>query len=41
MPQSAQVDVFFTAFIEGWALYSERLGIDMGLYDTPQKDMGG
>ena len=31
---------FFTAFTEGWGLYSERLGIDMGLYDTPEKDMG-
>jgi uncharacterized protein (DUF885 family) len=31
---------FFTAFIEGWGLYSERLGIEMGLYDSPAKDMG-
>ena len=30
----------FTAFTEGWGLYSERLGIDMGLYDTPARDMG-
>ena len=30
--------VFFTAFVEG--LYSERLGIEIGLYDTPAKDMG-
>lgn len=30
----------FTAFVEGWGLYSERLGLEMGIYDTPQKDMG-
>jgi uncharacterized protein (DUF885 family) len=30
----------FTAFTEGWGLYSERLGIEMGLYDSPAKDMG-
>ena len=40
MPQWRKATVFFTAFVEGWGLYSERLGIDMGLYDTPQKDMG-
>ena len=30
----------FTAFVEGWGLYSERLGIEMGIYDTPEKNMG-
>ncbi|MDF1836212.1 MAG: DUF885 domain-containing protein [Alteraurantiacibacter sp. bin_em_oilr2.035] len=35
-----QNGTFFTVFVEGWGLYSERLGIEMGLYDTPAKQMG-
>lgn len=31
---------FFTAFTEGWGLYSERIGLDMGIYDTPAEHMG-
>lgn len=30
----------FTAYTEGWGLYSEHLGIEMGIYDTPEKNMG-
>ncbi|HEU5482638.1 MAG TPA: DUF885 domain-containing protein, partial [Sphingomicrobium sp.] len=40
MPAWRKYGTSFTAFVEGWGLYSERLGIEMGLYDTPQKDMG-
>ncbi|HXH52603.1 MAG TPA: DUF885 domain-containing protein [Sphingomicrobium sp.] len=40
MPEWRRHGTFFTAFVEGWGLYSERLGIEMGIYDTPAKDMG-
>ena len=31
---------YFSAFIEGWALYSERLGKEMGFYTDPYQDFG-
>ncbi|MFC7498902.1 DUF885 domain-containing protein [Enterovirga sp. GCM10030262] len=40
MPEFRKHAAFFTAFIEGWGLYSESLGEEMGLYDTPAKQMG-
>jgi len=30
----------YTAFVEGWALYSERLGKDVGRYQDPYSDYG-
>ena len=37
-PISRQSD--FTAFIEGWALYSERLGKEIGFYKDPYQEFG-
>jgi uncharacterized protein (DUF885 family) len=40
LPPFRRYGVSFAAFTEGWGLYAERLGIEMGLYDTPEKEMG-
>ncbi len=33
-------DSDITAFVEGWALYAEQLGLDMGIYRTPDEKFG-
>ncbi|MEM6745890.1 MAG: DUF885 domain-containing protein [Pseudomonadota bacterium] len=30
----------FTAFVEGWGLYSERLGLEVDFYQTPEDNFG-
>jgi uncharacterized protein (DUF885 family) len=30
----------YTAFVEGWGLYAEKLGEEMGFYETPYDKMG-
>jgi uncharacterized protein (DUF885 family) len=32
--------LYYTAFTEGWGLYSERLGKDVGFYQDPYSDYG-
>lgn len=31
---------YISAYGEGWGLYSENLGVDMGIYETPYEDFG-
>jgi uncharacterized protein (DUF885 family) len=32
--------MYFSAFMEGWALYAERLGKEVGFYRDPASDLG-
>jgi len=33
-------NLYLTAFGEGWGLYAEKLGIEMGMYTTPYENFG-
>ncbi len=33
-------NLYFTAFGEGWGLYAEKLGLEMGMYQTPYDQFG-
>jgi len=39
LPNFRRIDDI-NAFVEGWALYSEHLGVEMGVYRTPYEDFG-
>ena len=31
---------YISAYGEGWGLYSEKLGVELGIYETPYEDFG-
>ncbi len=40
LPNFRTRTLFFTAYVEGWALYSEELGKEIGFYANPVSDYG-